>query len=110
SPRRRSFNLRLYFPLTSHLSTLASIHKIYHTLNRLNLTEDVSQDEQQTGNLRSCSCPSDCCNKGMPPRKKRRPTVADDLTAKKSRHDGYVFSVVKGGCYLLLKLLLASWS
>ncbi|XP_048449308.1 DCN1-like protein 4 [Rhincodon typus] len=27
----------------------------------------------------------------MPPRKKRRPTVADDLTAKKSRHDGSMY-------------------
>ncbi|XP_032884311.1 DCN1-like protein 4 isoform X3 [Amblyraja radiata] len=79
------------FPLTSHLSTLANIHKIYHTLNKLNLTEDVGQDDQQSGNRRSCSCPSDCCNKGMPPRKKRRPTVADDLTAKKSRHDGTMY-------------------
>uniref|UniRef100_UPI00398F2226 DCN1-like protein 4 isoform X5 n=1 Tax=Pristiophorus japonicus TaxID=55135 RepID=UPI00398F2226 len=83
--------LRSDFPLTSHLSTLANIHKIYHTLNKLNLTEDVGQDDQQSGNLRSCSCPSDCCNKGMPPRKKRRPTVADDLTAKKSRHDGTMY-------------------
>ncbi|XP_032884304.1 DCN1-like protein 4 isoform X2 [Amblyraja radiata] len=83
--------LRSDFPLTSHLSTLANIHKIYHTLNKLNLTEDVGQDDQQSGNRRSCSCPSDCCNKGMPPRKKRRPTVADDLTAKKSRHDGTMY-------------------
>ncbi|XP_061208940.1 DCN1-like protein 4 isoform X4 [Neopsephotus bourkii] len=37
------------FQLNSHLSTLANIHKIYHTLNRLNLTEDVSQDDHQTG-------------------------------------------------------------
>lgn len=26
----------------------------------------------------------------MPPRKKRRPAAGDDLSAKKSRHDGYV--------------------
>ncbi|CAH2300182.1 DCN1-like 4 [Pelobates cultripes] len=75
------------FQLNSHLSTLANIHKIYHTLNRLNLTEDVGQDEHQTGNLRSCSS-SDCFNKTMPPRKKRRPASSDDLLAKKSRHDG----------------------
>ncbi|KAM6362325.1 DCN1-like protein 4 isoform 10-T23 [Alca torda] len=37
------------FQLNSHLSTLANIHKIYHTLNRLNLTEDVGQDDRQTG-------------------------------------------------------------
>ncbi|XP_039607120.1 DCN1-like protein 4 isoform X2 [Polypterus senegalus] len=74
------------FQLNSHLSTLANIHKIYHTLNRLNLTEDISQDEHQTGNLRSCSS-SDCFSKAMPPRKKRRPTAGDDLSAKKSRHD-----------------------
>ncbi|KAM9295305.1 DCN1-like protein 4 isoform 3-T3 [Morus bassanus] len=37
------------FQLNSHLSTLANIHKIYHTLNRLNLTEDVGQDDHQTG-------------------------------------------------------------
>uniref|UniRef100_A0A8C7E3U8 DCN1-like protein n=1 Tax=Naja naja TaxID=35670 RepID=A0A8C7E3U8_NAJNA len=75
------------FQLNSHLSTLANIHKIYHTLNRLNLTEDTSQDDHQTGNLRSCSS-SDSFSKVMPPRKKRRPTTGDDLTAKKSRHDG----------------------
>ncbi|XP_058882532.1 DCN1-like protein 4 isoform X4 [Acipenser ruthenus] len=72
--------------LNSHLSTLANIHKIYHTLNRLNLTEDFSQDDHQTGSLRSCSS-SDCYSKTMPPRKKRRPTTGDDLSAKKSRHD-----------------------
>ncbi|KAI1238294.1 hypothetical protein IHE44_0013014 [Lamprotornis superbus] len=41
-----------HFQLNSHLSTLANIHKIYHTLNRLNLTEDVGQDDHQT--VRSC--------------------------------------------------------
>uniref|UniRef100_A0A8C3R4V1 Defective in cullin neddylation 1 domain containing 4 n=1 Tax=Cyanoderma ruficeps TaxID=181631 RepID=A0A8C3R4V1_9PASS len=85
------------FQLNSHLSTLANIHKIYHTLNRLNLTEDVGQDDHQTGeslskirrigSLRSCSS-SDCFSKVMPPRKKRRPAAGDDLSAKKSRHDG----------------------
>ncbi|XP_061439805.1 DCN1-like protein 4 isoform X4 [Rhineura floridana] len=75
------------FQLSSHLSTLANIHKIYHTLNRLNLTEDVGQDDPQTGSLRSCSS-SDCFSKVMPPRKKRRPAAGDDLSAKKSRHDG----------------------
>ncbi|XP_041113855.1 DCN1-like protein 4 isoform X3 [Polyodon spathula] len=53
---------------------------------RKNLTEDVSQDNHQTGSLRSCSS-SDCYSKTMPPRKKRRPTTGDDLSAKKSRHD-----------------------
>ncbi|KAJ7395150.1 DCN1-like protein 4 [Pitangus sulphuratus] len=76
------------FQLNSHLSTLANIHKIYHTLNRLNLTEDVGQDDHQTGSLRSCSS-SDCFSKVMPPRKKRRPAAGDDLSAKKSRHDGH---------------------
>ncbi|KAJ7410472.1 hypothetical protein WISP_108244 [Willisornis vidua] len=52
-----------------------------------NLTEDVGQDEHQTGSLRSCSS-SDCFSKVMPPRKKRRPAAGDDLSAKKSRHDG----------------------
>ncbi|XP_076794763.1 DCN1-like protein 4 isoform X6 [Arvicanthis niloticus] len=75
-----------YFQLNSHLSTLANIHKIYHTLNKLNLTEDVGQDDHQTGSLRSCSS-SDCFSKVMPPRKKRRPASGDDLSAKKSRHD-----------------------
>ncbi|XP_019065512.1 DCN1-like protein 4 isoform X7 [Fukomys damarensis] len=74
------------FQLNSHLSTLANIHKIYHTLNKLNLTEDVGQDDHQTGSLRSCSS-SDCFSKVMPPRKKRRPASGDDLSAKKSRHD-----------------------
>ncbi|XP_078534329.1 DCN1-like protein 4 isoform X2 [Lissotriton helveticus] len=74
------------FQLNSHLSTLANIHKIYHTLNRLNLTEDVGQDDHQTG-LHSCSS-TEYCSKVMPPRKKRRPAAGDDLTAKKSRHDG----------------------
>lgn len=41
------------------------------------------------GSLRSCSS-SDCFSKVMPPRKKRRPAAGDDLSAKKSRHDGYV--------------------
>ncbi|XP_038156062.1 DCN1-like protein 4 isoform X1 [Cyprinodon tularosa] len=62
----------LDFPLNSHLTTLASIHKIHHTLHRLNLTEDVGQD----------SPPS-----AMPPRKKRRPSAGDDMSAKKSRQD-----------------------
>ncbi|XP_075853930.1 DCN1-like protein 4 isoform X5 [Microcebus murinus] len=74
------------FQLNSHLSTLANIHKIYHTLNKLNLTEDVGQDDHQTGSLRSCSS-SGCFSKAMPPRKKRRPASGDDLSAKKSRHD-----------------------
>uniref|UniRef100_A0A673T8M2 DCN1-like protein n=1 Tax=Suricata suricatta TaxID=37032 RepID=A0A673T8M2_SURSU len=74
------------FQLNSHLSTLANIHKIYHTLNKLNLTEDVGQDDHPTGSLRSCSS-SDCFSKVMPPRKKRRPASGDDLSAKKSRHD-----------------------
>ncbi|KAJ8795371.1 hypothetical protein J1605_018386 [Eschrichtius robustus] len=39
------------FQLNSHLSTLANIHKIYHTLNKLNLTEDVGQDDHQTGRI-----------------------------------------------------------
>ncbi|XP_064419007.1 DCN1-like protein 4 isoform X1 [Latimeria chalumnae] len=39
------------------------------------------------GSLRSCSS-SSCFSKAMPPRKKRRPTAGDDLSAKKSRHDG----------------------
>ncbi|OXB56735.1 hypothetical protein ASZ78_013332, partial [Callipepla squamata] len=52
-----------------------------------NLTEDVGQDDHQTGSLRSCSS-SDCFSKVMPPRKKRRPAAGDDLSAKKSRHDG----------------------
>ncbi|KAK6308891.1 DCN1-like protein 4 isoform X1 [Coregonus clupeaformis] len=65
------------FQLNSHFSTLASIHKIYHTLHRLNLTEDVGQDGHSTA----------CCSRTMPPRKKRRPTTGDDLSAKKSRQD-----------------------
>uniref|UniRef100_A0AC11E9G3 Defective in cullin neddylation 1 domain containing 4 n=1 Tax=Ovis aries TaxID=9940 RepID=A0AC11E9G3_SHEEP len=81
------------FQLNSHLSTLANIHKIYHTLNKLNLTEDVGQDDHQTGSLRSCSS-SDCFSKVMPPRKKRRPASGDDLSAKKSRHDRYVAETV----------------
>uniref|UniRef100_A0A2R8MVN8 Uncharacterized protein n=1 Tax=Callithrix jacchus TaxID=9483 RepID=A0A2R8MVN8_CALJA len=74
------------FQLNSHLSTLANIHKIYHTFNKLNLTEDDDQDDHQTGSLRSCSS-SDCFNKVMPPRKKGRPASGDDLSVKKSRHD-----------------------
>ncbi|XP_054458209.1 DCN1-like protein 4 isoform X6 [Anoplopoma fimbria] len=63
--------------LSSHLTTLASIHKIHHTLHRLNLTEDVGQDSR----------PSACCPRAMPPRKKRRPSAGDDMSAKKSRQD-----------------------
>ncbi|CAN9501009.1 unnamed protein product, partial [Ophioblennius macclurei] len=37
------------FPLNSHLTTLASIHKIHHTLHRLNLTEEVGQDSHPSG-------------------------------------------------------------
>uniref|UniRef100_A0A3B3RLF7 DCN1-like protein n=1 Tax=Paramormyrops kingsleyae TaxID=1676925 RepID=A0A3B3RLF7_9TELE len=70
------------FQLNSHLSTLASIHKIYHTLNRLNLTEDVSPDTHSAG-----TAASPCMSVAMPPRKKRRPTAGDDLFVKKSRHD-----------------------
>lgn len=85
-PKMHSDAAAVNFQLNSHLSTLASIHKIYHTLNKLNLTEDVGQDDHQTGSLRSCSS-SDCFSKVMPPRKKRRPASGDDLSAKKSRHD-----------------------
>ncbi|XP_040039336.1 DCN1-like protein 4 isoform X3 [Gasterosteus aculeatus] len=63
--------------LNSHLTTLAGIHKIHHTLHRLNLTEDVGQD----------SHPSACCSRAMPPRKKRRPSAVEDMSAKKSRQD-----------------------
>ncbi|TRZ00740.1 hypothetical protein DNTS_035698 [Danionella cerebrum] len=76
------FLIRSFLPdlqLNSHLSTLASIHKIYHTLHRLNLTEDVSPDTHSTA----------CCSRAMPPRKKRRPTVGEDLSAKKSRQDNF---------------------
>ncbi|XP_061834063.1 DCN1-like protein 4 isoform X3 [Nerophis lumbriciformis] len=65
------------FQLNSHLTTLASIHKIHHTLHRLNITEDVGQE----------SPTSACCSRAMPPRKKRRPTAGDDMSAKKSRQD-----------------------
>uniref|UniRef100_A0A8C8FKQ0 DCN1-like protein n=1 Tax=Oncorhynchus tshawytscha TaxID=74940 RepID=A0A8C8FKQ0_ONCTS len=65
------------FQLHTHLSTLAGIHKIYHTLHRLNLTEDVGHNGHSTA----------CCSRAMPPRKKRRPTAGDDLSAKKSRQD-----------------------
>uniref|UniRef100_A0A7N4UWY4 Defective in cullin neddylation 1 domain containing 4 n=1 Tax=Sarcophilus harrisii TaxID=9305 RepID=A0A7N4UWY4_SARHA len=82
------------FQLNSHLSTLANIHKIYHTLNKLNLTEDVGQDDHQTGSLRSCSS-SDCVSKVMPPRKKRRPAAGDDLSAKKSRHDRLTWALAQ---------------
>ncbi|XP_046511731.1 DCN1-like protein 4 [Equus quagga] len=85
-PKMHSDAAAVNFQLNSHLSTLANIHKIYHTLNKLNLTEDVGQDDHQTGSLRSCSS-SDCFSKVMPPRKKRRPASGDDLSAKKSRHD-----------------------
>ncbi|KTF82094.1 hypothetical protein cypCar_00023311 [Cyprinus carpio] len=54
-----------------------NIHKIYHTLHRLNLTEDVGPETHGTA----------CCSRAMPPRKKRRPTAGDDLSAKKSRQD-----------------------
>uniref|UniRef100_A0A8C0WLD5 Uncharacterized protein n=1 Tax=Castor canadensis TaxID=51338 RepID=A0A8C0WLD5_CASCN len=77
------------FWLNSHLSTLANIHKIYHTLNKLNLTEDIGQDDHQTGSLRSCSS-SDCFSKVMPPRKKRRPASGDDLSARKADMIGMV--------------------
>uniref|UniRef100_A0A3Q2CF82 DCN1-like protein n=1 Tax=Cyprinodon variegatus TaxID=28743 RepID=A0A3Q2CF82_CYPVA len=71
------------FPLNSHLTTLASIHKIHHTLHRLNLTEDVGQDSPPSGNPSSqLLAPTP-----MPPRKKRRPSAGDDMSAKKSRQD-----------------------
>uniref|UniRef100_A0A3P8WVW0 DCN1-like protein n=1 Tax=Cynoglossus semilaevis TaxID=244447 RepID=A0A3P8WVW0_CYNSE len=70
------------FQLNSHLTTLASIHKIHHTLHRLNLTEDVGhgQDSHSSGRI-------SCCSRTMPPRKKRRPSAGDDMSAKKSRQD-----------------------
>ncbi|XP_040603133.1 DCN1-like protein 4 isoform X11 [Mesocricetus auratus] len=48
-PKMHSDAAAVNFQLNSHLSTLANIHKIYHTLNKLNLTEDVGQDDHQTG-------------------------------------------------------------
>uniref|UniRef100_A0A8D0CL75 DCN1-like protein n=1 Tax=Scleropages formosus TaxID=113540 RepID=A0A8D0CL75_SCLFO len=86
--REMTFLLCADFQLNSHLSTLASIHKIYHTLNRLNLTEDVSQDTHSTGTAAFLSVCMSCCSRAMPPRKKRRPTAGDELYVKKSRHDG----------------------
>uniref|UniRef100_A0A8C7V6V6 DCN1-like protein n=1 Tax=Oncorhynchus mykiss TaxID=8022 RepID=A0A8C7V6V6_ONCMY len=71
------FSPPIDFQLHTHLSTLAGIHKIYHTLHRLNLTEDVGHNGHSTA----------CCSRAMPPRKKRRPTAGDDLSAKKSRQD-----------------------
>ncbi|XP_055800197.1 DCN1-like protein 4 isoform X2 [Salvelinus fontinalis] len=44
---------------------------------RQNLTEDVGHNGHSTA----------CCSRAMPPRKKRRPTAGDDLSAKKSRQD-----------------------
>ncbi|XP_068961316.1 DCN1-like protein 4 isoform X4 [Petaurus breviceps papuanus] len=46
----------------------------------------MHSDAAAVRSLRSCSS-SDCVSKVMPPRKKRRPTPGDDLSAKKSRHD-----------------------
>uniref|UniRef100_A0A8D0BJW2 Uncharacterized protein n=1 Tax=Salvator merianae TaxID=96440 RepID=A0A8D0BJW2_SALMN len=43
------------FQLNSHLCAPANIHKLYHTLNRPNLTEPISQGNQQTETLRSWS-------------------------------------------------------
>uniref|UniRef100_A0A673NGB3 Uncharacterized protein n=1 Tax=Sinocyclocheilus rhinocerous TaxID=307959 RepID=A0A673NGB3_9TELE len=80
------------FQLNSHLSTLASIHKIYHTLHRLNLTEDVSPETHGTGSDLKSDLAS-CCSRAMPPRKKRRPTAGDDLSAKKSRQDKYAQNI-----------------
>ncbi|XP_059924037.1 DCN1-like protein 4 isoform X1 [Gadus macrocephalus] len=65
------------FQLNTHLSTLASIHKIYHTLHKLNLTESIGQESHK----------SVCCPRAMPPRKKRRPSSGEDMSAKKSRQD-----------------------
>uniref|UniRef100_H2L3B0 DCN1-like protein n=1 Tax=Oryzias latipes TaxID=8090 RepID=H2L3B0_ORYLA len=73
------------FQLNSHLTTLASIHKIHHTLHRLNLTEDIGQDSHPSE--RSCFHSPACCSRAMPPRKKRRPSAGDDMLAKKSRQD-----------------------
>uniref|UniRef100_A0A3P9HKK6 DCN1-like protein n=1 Tax=Oryzias latipes TaxID=8090 RepID=A0A3P9HKK6_ORYLA len=73
------------FQLNSHLTTLASIHKIHHTLHRLNLTEDIGQDSHPSE--RSCFPSPACCSRAMPPRKKRRPSAGDDMLAKKSRQD-----------------------
>uniref|UniRef100_A0A671NJC1 DCN1, defective in cullin neddylation 1, domain containing 4 (S. cerevisiae) n=1 Tax=Sinocyclocheilus anshuiensis TaxID=1608454 RepID=A0A671NJC1_9TELE len=75
------------FQLNSHLSTLASIHKIYHTLHRL-----VNMDSVYVGP--GTHGTGTCCSRAMPPRKKRRPTAGDDLSAKKSRQDKY--NLVKG--------------
>ncbi|CAL8309387.1 unnamed protein product [Lota lota] len=83
------------FQLNTHLSTLASIHKIYHTLHKLNLTEDIGQESHQSGNkliivrIPPCyySSITLCCPRAMPPRKKRRPSSGEDMSAKKSRQD-----------------------
>ncbi|KTG00797.1 hypothetical protein cypCar_00019793 [Cyprinus carpio] len=54
----------------------ASISKI-SDIPQQNLTEDVGPETHGTA----------CCSRAMPPRKKRRPTAGDDLSAKKSRQD-----------------------
>ncbi|KAJ0065281.1 hypothetical protein NL108_007002, partial [Boleophthalmus pectinirostris] len=69
-----------------------------------NLTEDIGQDSHPTGKcLMFCrvlcvyatvflNCVltynfAACCSRAMPPRKKRRPSAGDDMSAKKSRQD-----------------------
>ncbi|GAA6084140.1 DCN1-like protein 4 isoform X1, partial [Tachysurus ichikawai] len=59
-----------------------------------NLTEDVGPDTHSTA----------CCSKAMPPRKKRRPTAGDDLSAKKSRQDKYTFTTPSLPNHLLICL------
>uniref|UniRef100_A0A8C5ADW8 DCN1-like protein n=1 Tax=Gadus morhua TaxID=8049 RepID=A0A8C5ADW8_GADMO len=78
------FCFLLDFQLNTHLSTLASIHKIYHTLHKLNLTEDIGQESHKSGNKLIIVL---CCHRAMPPRKKRRPSSGEDMSAKKSRQD-----------------------
>uniref|UniRef100_M4AIK5 DCN1-like protein n=2 Tax=Xiphophorus TaxID=8082 RepID=M4AIK5_XIPMA len=75
------------FQLNSHLTTLANIHKIHHTLHRLNLTEDVGPDSHPSGKPTRHHLKHTCCSRAMPPRKKRRPSAGEDLSAKKSRQD-----------------------
>lgn len=36
-----------------------------------------------------------CCSKAMPPRKKRRPSAGDDMSAKKSRQDRCEIPLIK---------------
>lgn len=70
-----------------------------------NYLQGLKHPNKTTDQVCVCLLLPACCSKAMPPRKKRRPTAGDDLSAKKSRQDKYTSQLHR---FLLICLLTDS--